>query len=97
MESTTLRIEVFGRVQGVGFRDSLAAAATRLDVDGWVRNRNTGAVEAVVRGAPASCDALVQWAWQGPPTALVERVEVRAATATEAAEVRPGFRRLATR
>jgi len=96
-QTTTLRLTVFGRVQGVGFRDGLAAAAIRLEVDGWVRNRSNGEVEAILRGTPAACDALVDWARQGPPAAIVDHLDVRGATAAEAADLKPGFRRLATR
>ena len=39
-----------GRVQGVGFRAFVAARRERRDLDGWVRNRRDGTVEAVFCG-----------------------------------------------
>jgi acylphosphatase len=72
----TLRLVIHGRVQGVFFRDSMRREAQRLAVDGWVRNRSDGAVEAVVQGEPAAVDAIVRWARHGPELAQVERVDI---------------------
>jgi acylphosphatase len=67
----TRQIRVKGRVQGVGFRDALRDEAQRLGVNGWVRNRNDGSVEAVVQGDAASIDRLIAWARRGPGLAHV--------------------------
>ncbi|MEM3341636.1 MAG: acylphosphatase [Thermoplasmata archaeon] len=40
----------YGVVQGVGFRYSARSLASRLGLDGWVRNLPDGTVEAVVEG-----------------------------------------------
>lgn len=72
--TTTRRLVVRGRVQGVGFRMSLATEARRLGLAGWVRNRPDGAVEALVTGTPGAVDALVAWAHHGPPFAGVTGV-----------------------
>src|SRR5262249_30362130 len=55
---TTLRIVVRGRVQGVGFRACVEDAAILRGVQGWVRNRRDGSVEAVLSG-PAEAVAAV--------------------------------------
>ena len=41
------RLVVHGRVQGVGFRASLAWEADKQGISGWVRNRRDGTVEAL--------------------------------------------------
>jgi acylphosphatase len=69
-------LKISGRVQGVGFRYSMAEEAERLHVNGWVRNRRDGTVEAVVDGAPDAVDAILAWARRGPRGASVTDVEV---------------------
>lgn len=66
--------EVFGRVQGVGFRWSTTQRARSLDLAGTVRNRPDGAVEVHAAGDPGDLDALRSWLEQGPPAAVVEDV-----------------------
>ena len=74
-ERVTLRLEIRGHVQGVGYRYSMAMEAERLGLTGWVRNRRDGSVEAVVQGPAAGVEAIRLWAAQGPPSARVSAVE----------------------
>jgi len=69
-------LKISGRVQGVGFRYSMAEEAERLAVTGWVRNRRDGTVEAVIDGAPDAVEAVLAWARRGPRGASVTEVEV---------------------
>ncbi len=71
----TRHLRISGRVQGVGYRDALRGAAIARGVDGWVRNRRDGSVEAVLQGSAEAVDAVAMWARQGPPAAHVERVD----------------------
>lgn len=72
---------VHGRVQGVAFRYYTVRRAGDLGVNGWVRNLPDGSVEGLFEGlfegAEPAVTALVEWCRQGPPAALVERVEIR--------------------
>jgi acylphosphatase len=70
------RLVVYGRVQGVFFRDSLRERARAHGVSGWARNRPDGTVEVVLEGPSESLDRVVRFAETGPPRARVERVEV---------------------
>ena len=72
----TLHLLIYGRVQGVFFRQSMQREAQYQAVAGWVRNRSDGTVEAVVQGEPGAVDAIVRWAQRGPERAHVERVEI---------------------
>jgi len=65
------KVVVFGLVQGVSFRASMKDAAIRFGVEGWVRNRDDGAVEALVQGEDANVQRLLAWARVGPPGAEV--------------------------
>ncbi len=83
-------------MQGVGFRDALGRQALERGIDGWVRNRRDGSVEAVIQGELPEVEALIRWAHEGPPAARVDRLESRPASPDEAAGLQPGFRCLPT-
>jgi len=83
-------LQIFGLVQGVGFRYHFMAQAQGLGLAGWVRNRRGGSVEAMVAGAPEAVEALIAWARRGPAAASVERVDVTDAEGTFSGfELRP--------
>ena len=65
-----------GRVQGVFFRESMCREAAKLNVTGWVRNRQDGALEALLQGEAEHVEALIAWARRGPQRASVERLEI---------------------
>lgn len=79
-ERVTRHLVIFGRVQGVFYRESMRIEAERLGVTGWVRNRRDATVEAVVQGPAAAVEAIIAWARRGPPDARVAGVEVGEAT-----------------
>lgn len=91
-----VRLLIHGRVQGVGFRETMVFEANRRGVRGWVRNRRDGTVEAVLDGPRDVRATLFAWANSGPSGALVTRIEARAANAAEAAAVGAQFVRLPT-
>lgn len=73
---TSLKVRVEGFVQGVGFRDFLMLAAEAGKLDGWVRNRADGSVEALVSGPTKAVEDFVQAATQGPRGARVTSVDL---------------------
>ena len=73
---TSLKVHVHGFVQGVGFRDFLMMAAQQNQLDGWVRNRSDGSVEALVSGATKSVEAFVSSATKGPQGAKISAVDL---------------------
>jgi acylphosphatase len=84
------QVRIRGRVHGVGYRDWMVDEAVRLGVQGWVRNRADGSVEALVAGDPAAVGALLTACRKGPPLARVE--DISEDFAEPPAE--PGFQRL---
>ncbi len=69
------RLIIAGRVQGVGFRDWMVAAAQALGVVGWVANRADGSVEALVFGETDAMEELLRQCRRGPPLAVISRIE----------------------
>ena len=69
-------VTLSGRVQGVGFRYATADEARRRGLTGWVRNLDSGGVEAVFEGPHASVEDMVRWCQDGPPGAYVRDVRV---------------------
>jgi acylphosphatase len=67
---------VTGDVQGVGFRYFLIRRAQALGLEGWVTNRDDGAVEFVAEGRRADLEQLERAAKEGPRMARVATVEV---------------------
>ena len=65
-----------GRVQGVGFRYFVWREAEELGVDGWVRNRADGTVEALARGTIDTLDRLKARLEEGPRWSRVMSVSV---------------------
>jgi acylphosphatase len=74
-----------GRVQGVGFRAFVEDAAESRGLQGWVRNRRSGSVEAALSGEAAAVDAVIEACRNGPPSARVDRIDQREAAASELA------------
>jgi len=70
------KVRVFGRVQGVFFRQGAVNQARSLGVDGWVHNARDGSVEAHIKGEPGAVEQMVQWMRQGPSQARVEDITV---------------------
>jgi len=70
------RVIFHGRVQGVYFRAHCAEKAEALGLDGYVRNRSDGSVEAVFEGDKSAIEACVEWNRTSQPYARVESAEV---------------------
>ena len=78
MSQVALHVRISGLVQGVFFRAWTAERARSLEVSGWVRNAADGSVEAHLEGDKSAVSQLVDLIHQGPPSARVSAVEVKA-------------------
>ena len=70
-------IVIIGKVQGVGFRYWLYKAAIQRNIDGWVRNKISGEVEALLIGNDAEINSLIKLCEKGPPSSEVTKIKVQ--------------------
>ena len=87
-----IQVTIKGRVQGVGYRAWVEYQATAADLEGWVRNRRDGSVEAVFAGRGKAVAEMVALCRHGPPGARVEAVLKESAAPEELALRQPGER-----
>ncbi len=88
-ELVSLKAMVYGRVQGVLFRNFVERHAQELGLTGYVRNMAEGTVEVHAEGAREQLEQLTGFLEQGPPRASVDKVE---ATWSEYSGKYPDFR-----
>jgi acylphosphatase len=74
MSGAIIQVTIRGRVQGVGYRAWLEDRAIACGLEGWVRNRRDGSVEALFCGPPGVVSEMVALCRHGPPGARVESV-----------------------
>jgi acylphosphatase len=72
--SSIQHVTIKGRVQGVGYRAWLEYQAIASGLEGWVRNRRDGSVEAVFAGRPGAVAEMIALCRHGPPSSRVETV-----------------------
>ena len=70
------KVRVFGRVQGVFFRQWTVNQARSLGVSGWVHNARDGSLEAHLAGDEAAVAQLIERMRQGPAQARVEDLTI---------------------
>ena len=74
----TIRIIIFGKVQGVFYRYSCWEIASELGLKGTVQNQANGTVLVLAHGTEDALMQLVKWCKKGPPRARVDDVIVEA-------------------
>lgn len=67
-------IEVFGRVQGVGFRYYTVQKATELSINGFVKNKPDGSVYIEAEGEETQLSEFIDWCRLGPQWARVQEI-----------------------
>lgn len=72
----SLRIEVIGKVQNVGFRYHTLEKAKSLSLKGYVRNMQNGNVEIEISGETFSMELMKQWCSEGPSSARVLEIKI---------------------
>jgi acylphosphatase len=75
MSGAIRRVAVRGRVQGVGYRAWVERQAMARRLEGWVRNKADGSVEALFSGPADVVIEMVALCRRGPPSARVDAVQ----------------------
>jgi len=84
------RVVVRGLVQGIGFRVWTEYTALEHGLEGFVRNRRDGSVEAVFAGAAEAVVAMIEACRRGPRGARVDALDQRDGGPDDLALRRPG-------
>lgn len=69
MSGAIHRVTIRGRVQGVGYRAFVEDQAVACGLEGWVRNRRDGSVEALFAGPAGVVAQMIALCRRGPPSA----------------------------
>src|SRR6202051_4769300 len=85
-------VMITGRVQGVGYRAWVDHQARNHNLEGWVRNRRDGSVEALFAGPENLVSEMVARCRRGPSSARVDDVTEEPATADALSLRRAGER-----
>ncbi len=70
-----MRLKIFGKVQGVFFRQQAKDQAQQLGLVGWVKNEKDGTVLVEVEGEEEKVREFVSWCQRGPKSAKVDQIE----------------------
>jgi acylphosphatase len=89
MSVTICRVVIRGRVQGVGYRAWTEYTALEIGLQGWVRNRRDGTVEALFAGSADAVEQMLDACRQGPPGARVAAVDRQESAPDHMALCRP--------
>ena len=83
MSRVIIQVTIAGRVQGVGYRAWVEYQAIASGLEGWVRNRRDGSVEALFAGNAKAVAEMVALCRHGPPSARVTAVTKESASEAE--------------
>ena len=92
MSGAIRQVMIRGRVQGVGYRAWVEHRARAHGVEGWVRNRRDGSVEALFAGPEDVVSDMIALCRRGPSSARVDAVQDEPADADALNLRRPGER-----
>ncbi len=71
----SIKIKVFGLVQGVFFRAESQKEAVKLGLKGVSRNLGDGTVEIIAEGEEEKLKKLLRWCYKGSDLADVEKID----------------------
>ena len=75
-----IKIKVYGKVQGVFFRESVKRKAKELNVSCEAINIPDGTVEVMLAGEEKNVSCVTEWCKTGPALANVDKIEIKQIT-----------------
>jgi acylphosphatase len=72
-----VKVIIYGKVQGVGFRNFVFLHAKRLNIKGYVKNNPDGTVEAVFEGEENNINKMIELCKRGPERARVDKIDIK--------------------
>jgi acylphosphatase len=72
-----VKVIIYGKVQGVGFRNFIFLHAKKLNVKGYVKNSPDGTVEAVFEGDEDNINKMIELCKKGPERARVDKIDIK--------------------
>jgi acylphosphatase len=90
MSGAIRQVTIRGRVQGVGYRAWVEHHAVAQSLEGWVRNRRDGSVEALFAGPAEAVADMVARCRRGPSSSRVDAVTEEPANPEALSLRRPG-------
>jgi acylphosphatase len=72
----SIRINIYGKVQGIGFRYSALQKANEMGIYGFVKNRTDGSVYIEADGETEILEQFILWLRKGPSRSIVDEIRV---------------------
>ena len=67
---------ISGKVQGVGFRHWMQNLTINNNISGWVKNKLSGDVEALIIGQEKEVQKLIKQCKTGPSSATIQNIQI---------------------
>ena len=67
---------ISGKVQGVGFRYWMQNLAIENNISGWIKNKSSGDVEALIIGQEKEVQKLIKQCKIGPSLATIQNIQI---------------------
>lgn len=70
------RVYIFGTVQGIFFRAFIKENAEKLNVKGYVRNKDNESVEVWLEGESKAVEEMIELCKKGPEHSIISRLDI---------------------
>lgn len=72
----SVKVNIYGKVQGVGFRYSTLQKANEMGIKGFVKNRTDGSVYMEIEAEGKLLEEFLYWCRKGPSWSRVDDIVV---------------------